>query len=67
MRHALLRAEGFIIITGQPGMGKTTLIDDLLRSLRSGEVRVARENPGSIGPRADRIGAQPAPDSRAAY
>ena len=22
MRHALLRAEGFIIITGQPGMGK---------------------------------------------
>ena len=42
MRHALLRAEGFIIITGQPGMGKTTLIDDLLRSLRSGKVRVAR-------------------------
>ena len=42
MRHALLRAEGFFIITGQPGMGKTTLINDLLRSLRPGELSVAR-------------------------
>jgi putative secretion ATPase (PEP-CTERM system associated) len=42
MRHALERAEGFIIITGQPGMGKTTLINDLLQGLNTGQVRVAR-------------------------
>jgi general secretion pathway protein A len=24
MRHALHRAEGFIMVTGQPGTGKTT-------------------------------------------
>ena len=42
MQHALLRAEGFIIITGLPGIGKTTLINDLLRSLEPGELRVAR-------------------------
>ena len=42
MQHALLRAEGFIIITGQPGMGKTTLINDLFRDLRSSRLRVAR-------------------------
>ena len=42
MQHALLRAEGFIIITGLPGIGKTTLINDLLRSLRPDELRVAR-------------------------
>lgn len=42
MRHALLRAEGFIIITGQPGMGKTTLINDLLREIRSDQIRIAR-------------------------
>ena len=42
MQHALLRAEGFIIITGQPGMGKTTLINDLFRGLDTGKIRVAR-------------------------
>jgi type II secretory pathway predicted ATPase ExeA/outer membrane protein OmpA-like peptidoglycan-associated protein len=42
MRHALLRAEGFIVITGQPGTGKTTLINDLLQELKTDQVRVAR-------------------------
>jgi general secretion pathway protein A len=41
MRHALLRAEGFIVVTGQPGMGKTTLINDLLQGLNTDQVRVA--------------------------
>ena len=42
MRHALLRAEGFIVITGQPGMGKTTLINDLLQGQKTDKVKVAR-------------------------
>jgi putative secretion ATPase (PEP-CTERM system associated) len=42
MRHALHRAEGFIIITGQPGMGKTTLINDLLQELKTDKVNVAK-------------------------
>ncbi len=42
MRHALLRAEGFIIITGQPGMGKTTLINDLFRGIKPDQIRIAR-------------------------
>jgi putative secretion ATPase (PEP-CTERM system associated) len=42
MRHALLRAEGFIVITGQPGMGKTTLINDLLQGQENDQVKIAR-------------------------
>ena len=42
MRHALLRAEGFIIITGAPGIGKTALINDLFRDLGPARIRVAR-------------------------
>lgn len=30
MQYALQAAEGFVVVTGQPGMGKTTLISDLL-------------------------------------
>ena len=41
MRHALHRAEGFIMITGRPGTGKTTLIHDLLRSLKPDQALVA--------------------------
>jgi len=41
MRHALLRAEGFIMITGRPGTGKTTLINDLLRALKPDQAMVA--------------------------
>ena len=33
MRYALNTAEGFVMVTGRPGMGKTTLISDLLSDL----------------------------------
>jgi general secretion pathway protein A len=42
MHHALHRAEGFIMITGQPGTGKTTLVTDLVRTLSVDQVAVAR-------------------------
>jgi general secretion pathway protein A len=38
VRYALHRAEGFVLITGRPGTGKTTLVSDLLASLPSKEV-----------------------------
>jgi type II secretory pathway predicted ATPase ExeA len=42
MRHALRRAEGFIMITGQPGTGKTTLVTDLVGTLNVEQVTVAK-------------------------
>ena len=33
VQYALYRAEGFVMVTGRPGTGKTTLINDLLASL----------------------------------
>jgi type II secretory pathway predicted ATPase ExeA len=33
VQYALLRAEGFVMITGGPGTGKTTLIHDLMADL----------------------------------
>jgi len=42
MLHALQRAEGFIMITGQPGTGKTTLVNDLIRTLSSDRIAVAK-------------------------
>ena len=42
MRHALYREEGFILITGQPGTGKTALVNDLLRTLMPGQFVVAK-------------------------
>jgi general secretion pathway protein A len=42
MLHALQRAEGFIMITGQPGMGKTTLVSDLVSTLRSNQITIAK-------------------------
>ncbi len=41
MHHAFQRAEGFIMITGRPGTGKTTLIHDLLRTLKPEQAIVA--------------------------
>ncbi|WP_372738471.1 ExeA family protein [Neptunomonas sp.] len=35
MQYAFERAEGFVMITGQPGTGKTTLVNDLVHSLES--------------------------------
>lgn len=41
MRYALRAAEGFVVITGAPGMGKTTLISDTTGSFGPGEYTVA--------------------------
>jgi general secretion pathway protein A len=35
MRYALEKGEGFVLVTGIPGTGKTTLIEDLLGELRN--------------------------------
>jgi len=42
MLHALRRAEGFVMITGQPGTGKTTLVSDLVGTLSFDQIAVAR-------------------------
>ncbi|GMQ86865.1 MAG: hypothetical protein BMS9Abin08_0063 [Gammaproteobacteria bacterium] len=42
MLHALYRAEGFIMITGRPGTGKTTLINDLIHTLKPDQAVVAK-------------------------
>ncbi|MGB1139476.1 MAG: ExeA family protein [Halioglobus sp.] len=41
MAYAFMRAEGFVMITGRPGTGKTTLIGDLIESLASDNVTTA--------------------------
>ena len=38
VQYALHRAEGFVMITGRPGTGKTTLVQDLLAPCRSGRL-----------------------------
>ncbi|MET0101490.1 MAG: OmpA family protein [Sedimenticola sp.] len=42
MEYALERNEGFAVITGGPGTGKTTLIDDLLEDLFRSDINIAR-------------------------
>ncbi|MEA3641361.1 MAG: AAA family ATPase [Lamprobacter sp.] len=39
--YALHRAEGFVMVTGRPGTGKTTLINDLLSRLPEPSTRAA--------------------------
>jgi putative secretion ATPase (PEP-CTERM system associated) len=41
MQFALQRAEGFVVITGAPGTGKTTLINELFKELDSSEIQAA--------------------------
>jgi len=41
MQYAFNRAEGFVMVTGRPGTGKTTLIGDLVKSLPRSLVTVA--------------------------
>lgn len=41
MAYAFKRAEGFVMITGRPGTGKTTLIGELVESLAGDKVRTA--------------------------
>lgn len=42
MEYAVMRGEGFLVVTARPGMGKTTLIQDLLGDLGSEQRLVAR-------------------------
>ena len=41
MAYAFMRAEGFVLITGQPGTGKTTLVGDLVETLADKQAAVA--------------------------
>jgi len=41
MQYALQAAEGFVVVTGAPGMGKTTLINDLLSDYGPSDYLVA--------------------------
>ena len=41
IQYALHRAEGFVMITGKPGTGKTTLVNEVLHGLSRTEVVVA--------------------------
>ncbi|MCB1760583.1 MAG: AAA family ATPase [Gammaproteobacteria bacterium] len=42
MRYAMHRGEGFVMITGAPGTGKTTLIDALVAEVKAESYRLAR-------------------------
>lgn len=42
MAYAFMRAEGFVMITGRPGTGKTTLVGALVEQLSSEKVVVAK-------------------------
>ncbi len=41
MAYAFVRAEGFVMVTGRPGTGKTTLVGDLIESLADERVTTA--------------------------
>ncbi len=42
MQYAFQRAEGFVMITGRPGTGKSTLVNDLIASMAGQHVDVAK-------------------------
>lgn len=44
MEYGVQRGEGFVMVTGRPGTGKTTLIYDLLADLRKQRLRVIQLN-----------------------
>jgi len=48
MQYAVQRGEGFIMITGRPGTGKTTLIEDILAGLSETQVVSARLNSAQL-------------------
>lgn len=41
MQYAIHRAEGFVMVTGKPGTGKTTLVNDLVEGLSQSKIVVA--------------------------
>ena len=42
LEYGLLRGEGIVVITGEPGTGKSTVINDLLTDYQSDELVVAK-------------------------
>ena len=42
MHYAFERAEGFVMVTGRPGTGKSTLVNDLVDTLSSSGAKVAK-------------------------
>jgi type II secretory pathway predicted ATPase ExeA/outer membrane protein OmpA-like peptidoglycan-associated protein len=50
LQFALNRAEGFVTITGAPGTGKTTLLNELLAESEAARFAVARLNTPQLGP-----------------
>ena len=50
MQYALRRAEGFIMVTGRPGTGKTTLVESLLTGLSGNGPVAARLVTAQLGP-----------------
>ena len=42
MQYAFERAEGFVMVTGRPGTGKSTLVNDLVETLSSSGAKVAK-------------------------
>ncbi len=42
MQYAYQRAEGFVMITGRPGTGKSTLVNDLIHTLSGENIDVAK-------------------------
>ncbi len=51
VHYALRRCEGFVMVTGEPGTGKTTLINELLAGLDPAEQVVARLATAQLGAR----------------
>ncbi len=42
MQYAFERAEGFVMVTGRPGTGKSTLVNDLVETLSNSGAKVAK-------------------------
>ncbi|MGD8803969.1 MAG: AAA family ATPase [Gammaproteobacteria bacterium] len=51
LKYAVAEGEGFVVITGAPGTGKTTLIGSLLAELDNARVRVASIANQKLDPR----------------
>ena len=51
LEYAIYQGEGFIVITGEPGTGKTTLINEILAGLDHEKVLVATLNSTQLEPR----------------